>query len=167
MTRRRRPWIYDKLTGLLQRLRRKLLPWDPEWRHARGERRAELPRNGHHARRAREAEEAVARHLWATGYRIIARNVRSRYGELDIVAEKDGRLHFVEVRSFVEGNPRPSGLLTPEKRRSLFLAAHVFRKRRPRLAAFGMTIEAAEVCFSQDGRRVSIRLVPLDYTRRS
>lgn len=106
----------------------------------------------------------MARHVWAAGYRIIARNVRSRYGELDIVAEKDRRLYAIEVRSYVEGNPRPSGLLTPAKRRSLFLAAHAFRKRRPSLAGYGITIQVAEVCFSHEGRRMSIQLVPLDYT---
>jgi putative endonuclease len=33
------------------------------------------------------------------GFRIVARNVRSRLGEIDIVAEKDGELFFVEVRT--------------------------------------------------------------------
>lgn len=108
----------------------------------------------------------MARYLWVSGYRIIARNVRSRYGELDIVAERDGRLHFIEVRSYVEGNPRPSGMLTAEKRRSLFRAAHLFRKRRASLAHPGMTIQVAEVLYSSEGCRESICMVPLDYTRR-
>ncbi|MCX7597659.1 MAG: YraN family protein [Armatimonadetes bacterium] len=163
---RRAARLVDTLAGLLQTLRRKVVPWDPEWQSRRGEKHIQLPRSSDRARRAREAEEAIARHLWLSGYRIIARNVRNRYGELDIVAEKDGRLHFVEVRSYVESSLRPSGLLTAEKRRSLFLAAHLFRRRRPELAGLGMTIQVAEVCFSRDGRRRSIQLVALDYTRR-
>ena len=33
------------------------------------------------------------------GYEIIDRNYRKKWGELDIVAKKDGVLHFVEVKS--------------------------------------------------------------------
>lgn len=32
------------------------------------------------------------------GYHIIDRNVRGRYGEVDIVAKKDNIYHFIEVR---------------------------------------------------------------------
>ena len=45
------------------------------------------------------AEEAAAVHLIRSGYRILDRNWRCRTGELDIVAEKDGTLVFLEVRS--------------------------------------------------------------------
>jgi putative endonuclease len=44
------------------------------------------------------AEELVARRLAASGWQIVERNARTRYGELDIVA-RDGRtLVFVEVK---------------------------------------------------------------------
>lgn len=44
-------------------------------------------------------EEAAAGHLRAAGYRIVARNHRCRTGEVDLVAEKDDLLVFVEVRT--------------------------------------------------------------------
>ena len=45
-----------------------------------------------------EAESIAARHLESLGYRILERNVKSKRGELDIVA-RDGRtVCFVEVR---------------------------------------------------------------------
>lgn len=37
--------------------------------------------------------------LRARGYSIIERNYLKKWGELDIVAEKDGDLHFIEVKS--------------------------------------------------------------------
>lgn len=39
--------------------------------------------------------------LWLVkrGFRILSRNYRLKYGELDIVAEKDKVIHFVEVKS--------------------------------------------------------------------
>ena len=44
------------------------------------------------------AEEIAAGWLRSEGYRILARNFSCREGELDLVAEKDGVICFVEVR---------------------------------------------------------------------
>jgi putative endonuclease len=44
------------------------------------------------------AEQAACAHLAANGCRIVARNVRYREGELDVVALDGGVLAFVEVR---------------------------------------------------------------------
>lgn len=44
-------------------------------------------------------EEIAAAHLRTLGYEIVARNVRTRYGELDIVARDGGCLVFVEVKT--------------------------------------------------------------------
>ena len=46
----------------------------------------------------RRAETAAAEWLQAKGFRIIERNWRTRWCEIDIVAEKEGRLHFIEVK---------------------------------------------------------------------
>ena len=46
----------------------------------------------------RAAEELVAAHLAACGYTVVGRNVRTRGGELDIVAWHAHVLVFVEVR---------------------------------------------------------------------
>ncbi|QZA33481.1 YraN family protein [Hydrogenibacillus sp. N12] len=44
--------------------------------------------------------EALAlEHLVARGFRPIDRNVRTRYGEIDLIGEMDGCLVFVEVRT--------------------------------------------------------------------
>ncbi|WP_425495264.1 YraN family protein [Paenibacillus tengchongensis] len=57
------------------------------------------------------AEQAAAQYLASCGYHIRERNWRCRTGELDIVAELDAGLVFVEVRSRA-GNPLPG---TPEE----------------------------------------------------
>ncbi len=72
----------------------------------------------------RRAEEAAARYLEAHGYRVLARNWRTVEGELDIVAERDGVLAFVEVRARrgqAMGTAAES--ITPRKRRRLLRAA--------------------------------------------
>jgi len=45
------------------------------------------------------AEDKGCEYLRTRGFRIIDRNVYSRFGEIDIVALKDQVLHFVEVKS--------------------------------------------------------------------
>ena len=44
------------------------------------------------------AEAAAAHFLQARGLRILARNFRCRSGEIDLIAEHEGMLVFVEVR---------------------------------------------------------------------
>ncbi|MCL1925582.1 MAG: YraN family protein [Syntrophorhabdaceae bacterium] len=44
------------------------------------------------------AEERACRYLEAEGFSIVERNHRSRTGEIDIVARKEGLLLFAEVR---------------------------------------------------------------------
>ena len=45
------------------------------------------------------AEEKACGYLRSEGFEIIDRNVYSRFGEIDIIALKNGVLHFVEVKS--------------------------------------------------------------------
>jgi putative endonuclease len=47
----------------------------------------------------KEAEENAARYLKKKGYRIIDRNYRTRFGEIDIIARYGEYLVFVEVKS--------------------------------------------------------------------
>jgi putative endonuclease len=48
--------------------------------------------------RGLEAEEAAARLLESKGLAIVARNYRTRFGEVDLVAREGATLVFVEVR---------------------------------------------------------------------
>ena len=69
-------------------------------------------------------EEKAARFLEERGYRILARNFRTRFAEIDLVAEADGYLVFIEVK-YRSG--RGSGLsteaVTAEKQRRIRSAA--------------------------------------------
>jgi putative endonuclease len=47
----------------------------------------------------RRGEDLAAAYLAGLGFEILGRNVRTRYGELDIVARESETLVFVEVRS--------------------------------------------------------------------
>lgn len=47
----------------------------------------------------RQAEDFASKFLTQNGYKVIDRNFRSRFGEIDIVALKDEYLIFVEVKA--------------------------------------------------------------------
>ena len=72
----------------------------------------------------RRGEEIAAEHLRSRGYQIIERNVRSRYGEIDLVARDGDCLVFVEVRSI------RSTALTPEE--------SITARKQSRMARLGM-----------------------------
>lgn len=79
-------------------------------------------------------EDLAASFLTKKGYRIIARNFRTRTGELDIVAIYQGILIFVEVKTRV-GNSfgRPEEAVTPWKIRSIIAAGNYFKLLHPEL----------------------------------
>lgn len=63
-----------------------------------------------------QGEEIAVRYLQQAGYKILARNFRNRYGELDIICLKNSVLVFVEVktrRSETFGSPEEA--ITPKK----------------------------------------------------
>lgn len=44
-------------------------------------------------------EDYACNKLEKSGYKVVARNFHSRYGEIDIIAEQNGYLAFVEVKT--------------------------------------------------------------------
>ena len=75
----------------------------------------------------RLGELAARRHLESLGYAIIGMNARCGRHEIDIVAEQDGALVFVEVRARrgrAFGAPEES--ITPHKRRQMLKAAQCY-----------------------------------------
>jgi putative endonuclease len=47
----------------------------------------------------KKGEEVAEKYLVSKGYRILDRNYSKKWGELDIVAVKDGLVHIVEVKT--------------------------------------------------------------------
>lgn len=103
----------------------------------------------------RLAEDLVARRLAAAGWRIVERNARTRFGELDIVALDGEALVFVEVKAGREsassGPERPVlsvGVQKQRRIRRLATAWMAERRSAPRYAeirfdAVGVTIDRA------------------------
>jgi putative endonuclease len=58
----------------------------------------------------KQGEEIAAKYLQQEGYRILSRNFRSRFGELDIICTRDQAIVFVEVKT-----RRSTSFGTPEE----------------------------------------------------
>ena len=55
--------------------------------------------------KGKEFEEKALEYLKSKGYKIIGRNIHSRYGEIDILAELEGKKVLVEVKGGNSFNP--------------------------------------------------------------
>lgn len=74
-----------------------------------------------------EAEQRAAQYLEKLGYKIQAINWKSRVCEIDIIAEKNKVIHFVEVK-YRKTNNQGKGLeyITPKKLKQMQFAATIW-----------------------------------------
>jgi len=100
-------------------------------------------------------ERVAEKALEADGYRILARNFRTRVGELDFVAEEDGVLCFVEVKGRGgAGFGLPADSVTGEKQRRIHRAAEAYLVRRPRRGP--CRFDVVTILETKEERRVEI-----------
>lgn len=106
----------------------------------------------------RTGERMAGEALMRQGYSILERNFRCRYGEVDLVAEHEGELVFVEVKTR-RGTAfgRPEEAVTFRKQQKIlevaayYLDAHDCSQRSWR-------IDVVAVQFNQAGRFEEIRI---------
>lgn len=102
----------------------------------------------------RDAEGIAARALVAEGWAILAQRARTPAGEIDLVAERDGLLAFVEVKA------RPSlaeaaFALGPRQRARLVAAAECWLAVHPGHGAAGMRFDVVIVAADGTARRIA------------
>jgi putative endonuclease len=77
------------------------------------------------------AESAAAKFLKAKGYKILERNYRNRFGEIDIIAQQAGVICFLEVKarhSLAQGLPCEA--VDARKRRQISRVALAYLKQQ-------------------------------------
>jgi len=98
-----------------------------------------------------ESETLATRYLEDAGYVIIERNFYARkLGEIDIIAQKNGILHFIEVKS-AKANFDPVYNMTPTKIRRVINSSYYYLK-----------VKNLDVSFSIDAliiRKGSVELI--------
>lgn len=77
-------------------------------------------------------EQAVAGQLRKSGYTILERNFRCRFGEIDIIAQNSQYIVFVEVKTRSEKAAySPLEAITAAKRRKILLTAQLYLQQKP------------------------------------
>lgn len=97
----------------------------------------------------RDAEARAARLLERAGFAILAMRVRTKAGEIDLIARRADLLVFCEVklRATLDG---AAFAVTGRQRRRICAAAEIFLADRPELGTLDMRFDA--VLVSRDGR---------------
>jgi putative endonuclease len=79
-----------------------------------------------------QGEQVAADYLIAQGYEILDRNYHSRFGEVDLVAEKDRCIVFVEVKTRTNDSfGLPEESVTPEKLAKIYDTALLWLQDHP------------------------------------
>ena len=77
-------------------------------------------------------EHFTAEYLKEKGYEILEMNFKSRFGEIDIVAQNDRYLIFVEVKTRrADGLTHPFEAITPGKRAKVIKTAQYYLLQHP------------------------------------
>ncbi len=99
-------------------------------------------------------EAIAAKYLKKSGYKILERNYRKKYGEIDIIAQKGENIAFVEVKtrkSDLYGTP--SEFVTAKKQAKIKKAAYTYIQENDLDADF--TFDIIEVYLNSKGENVN------------
>lgn len=90
------------------------------------------------------AEDKTVEYLKSSGFKILDRNWKTRWCEIDIVAEKNGTVHFIEVK-YRKSASQGSGLeyITRSKLKQMEFAAQMWISNHDKFDEY--VLSAAEV----------------------
>ena len=109
----------------------------------------------------RFAEDLVARRLAASGWEILERNARTRFGELDLIALEGDALVFIEVKAGREnsafGPERPVLGVNHRKQQQIRrLATAWMAENRGAIRYDGIRFDAIGVTFDRNGQVIDL-----------
>lgn len=105
----------------------------------------------------RRGEALAARYLEQQGYRILARNARTPYGELDLVALQGDEVVFVEVKARTTlAFGWPEEAITPAKAQRLAQAALTWLAEHPEHGP-AWRVDVIAVLFFADAQPPEVR----------
>ena len=110
----------------------------------------------HHLREARHGEDLAYRYLSDNGYRIVARNYRSRSGkgEIDLVGWDQDRLAFIEVKTRASDDfGRPERAVDSAKQQHLVRSANDYL-RRSKVAPGQARFDVVSILLRDEGPEV-------------
>jgi putative endonuclease len=122
------------------------------------------PPGGRRRTLGRVGEAIAVAHLEARGFALLARNYRTRRGEIDLIAFDGCTLIFVEVKtrqmepSEAQARPNPLEWLSTrqQKRRRPLAMAWLYDRTHPRPAARHIRFDAIGVVLDEQGAKVAL-----------
>lgn len=104
-------------------------------------------------------EKIASEYLQSQGYKILERNFRKRYGDIDIIAVENGTLVFIEVKTRV-GNRYglPEESITPWKIQNLIKSSYFYKLKHPRLPD-SLRIDVVSVLLDESEVTKDIKLI--------
>ncbi|MEA2013824.1 MAG: YraN family protein [Thermodesulfobacteriota bacterium] len=121
-----------------------------------GARSTEGPSRSHNIEKGKEGEDIAAACLREKGYKIIERNYRCRYGEIDIIAMDGVDIVFIEVKSRKSDNfglPEEAVGLTKQKKISKVALNYLIEKE---LVDHNARFDIVAIRFMSQGNRVRL-----------
>ncbi|SRR5260221_3037500 len=92
-------------------------------------------------------EKLASEYLVKKSYRIIEKNFHTRYGEIDLIATKNGKLIFIEVKLKVgEDFGTPEEMITPKKLWQVTKTAESFLVLKPEISKTYDSFQIDAVC---------------------
>ena len=112
-------------------------------------------------------EDAAAKFLKKNKYKILERNYVALGHEIDLIAETDNSVVFIEVKTRTVGHedprePRPASSVTQQKQQAIIKTASFYFAHHPK--GKRARFDVIEVFLRDDGRRTVDRIVHLENT---
>lgn len=106
------------------------------------------------------AERVAALYLEQNGYQILARNVRTRYGEIDIIAQDADGIAFVEVKARrTRDHGAPEEALTPRKQLKLVQLGDAFIAENKVYQDKAWRIDVVAVELDKPGKLIRVEVI--------
>lgn len=105
-------------------------------------------------------EDEAVRFLEDNGFSVIDRNYRKKWGEIDIIAEKSGILHFVEVKAITSKGdylPEDNVRLWKKERLSRVIRTYLLDKKIPDEQEF--EIDIISIVLDPTGKNHRIKMI--------
>ena len=99
----------------------------------------------------RKGEKIAERYLKNQGYKILEKNFLVKGSEIDIIAEKNGEIHFVEVKTRAEttlGNPADA--MTFYKRKSIIHGAKMYLIKNEQYYDYIISFDVLEIVLNKN-----------------
>lgn len=104
-------------------------------------------------------ENLALKHLHDHGYKILDRNFRSKFGEIDIVAQDGDVLVFIEVKTrWSKKFGPPEEAITPWKIKHIIKAGQYYKLLHPELPD-SLRLDAVTIDLSSDGKLKEIKII--------